>query len=102
MDGGEAAFCLLMLFRAEHAGRMARNDTFVINVTGMVKCRVLGSWAARKYRSARKLLLQTGLLILVKPGTKGSAAEYRLAPRALTPSLDSRASNAGSDEPDTR
>ena len=42
MDGGEAAFCLLMLFRAEHAGRMARNETFVVNVTGMVKCRAWG------------------------------------------------------------
>jgi hypothetical protein len=30
--------------------------------------------------------LRTGLLILVKPPTNGSAAEYRLAPRALTPS----------------
>jgi hypothetical protein len=101
MDGGEAAFCLLMLFRAEHAGRMARNETFVINVAGMVKCRVLGSWSARKYRAARKLLQRTGLLILVKPATKGCLAEYRLAPRALTPSLEIRSSNTGPDELDT-
>jgi hypothetical protein len=100
MDGGEAAFSLLMLFRAEHAGRMARNETFVINITGMVKCRVLGSWSARKYRAARELLLRTGLLILVNPHTNRSAAEYRLAPRSLTPSLDMRASSAGSNGSD--
>jgi hypothetical protein len=41
MDGGEAAFCLLMLFRSEHAGRMVRNES-------------------RKYRAARDVLLRPG------------------------------------------
>lgn len=87
MDGGDGAFMLLQLLRAEHAGRTARGKTFVLNVRGMVTARTLGSWGARKYRGARDLLLQTGLLIETSPAGYRRAAEYRLAPRLLTPSV---------------
>lgn len=86
-SNGDSALMLLMLFRAEHDARMTRNETFVINVEGMVKKQVLGNWSARKYREARDTLLAVGLIECVRPAAYRRAAEYRLTERVLTPSV---------------
>ena len=90
-SNGDSALMLLMLFRAEHDARMARGETFVINIEGMVKKQVLGNWSARKYREARDTLLEFGLIECVRPAAYHRAAEYRLTDRVLTPSTAARA-----------
>ena len=87
IEGGDSAFALLQLLRAEHAARCKAGQTFIINVEGMVASRVMGSWAARKYRAARDVLIAEGLIIMVKPAVWKRAAEYVLADRILTPSI---------------
>jgi hypothetical protein len=89
---GDSAFTLLQLFRAEHDARCKRGETFKIIINAMVETKVLGGWSARKYRDARDLLLQLGLIIQVSPETPTHRAEYFLPDRTLTPSLSVRAS----------
>jgi hypothetical protein len=70
------------------ATRCKRGDTFKIIIQAMVAVNVLGRWSARKYREARDLLLELGLIREVVPETGACRAEYVLADRILTPSLD--------------
>jgi Bifunctional DNA primase/polymerase, N-terminal len=65
-EGDEDAYMLLMLLRAEHGAR----------------------WARQRYRNARDRLLELGRLVEVTPETNWERATYTLAPRALTPSIE--------------
>ena len=81
---GSDAFMLLQLLRAEHEARCRRGETFVLAIHAMVDQQVLGSWSARRYRSARDLLLHFGFIRCVKTPTRGRAAEYVISSRRPT------------------
>ena len=83
---GDAALALLLLLRAEHGARCLRGESFAICARAMVEARTMGTWAARKYREARDMLLHTGLIEPVSPASRHMAAQYRLAKRLLTSS----------------
>lgn len=90
-SNGDSAFTLLQLLRAEHGDRCKRGETFRIVIPAMAEANVLGRWSWRKYREARDLLLELGLIREVSPATPKRAAEYILADRILVPSLSARA-----------
>ncbi|WP_127079647.1 bifunctional DNA primase/polymerase [Rhodomicrobium lacus] len=87
LDHGVDALALLLLLRSEHGARCAQGETFRLLIKSMVDARVMGSWAARKYREARDLLLAEEFIREVKLATKGAPAEYSLAERSFVPSL---------------
>jgi hypothetical protein len=84
---GAEAFSLLQLLRVEHGARCKRGETFSLVVESMVRDRVMGKWSARRYREARDVLLQAGLIREVREARHMVAAEYTLADRVLTPSI---------------
>jgi hypothetical protein len=90
---GDSAFALLQLLRAEHDAKCKRGETFKLSINAMVEAHVLGHWSAHKYRKARDLLLELGLIREVSPETGTQRAEYVLAERILTPSLSRKAAH---------
>jgi hypothetical protein len=90
-DNGEAAFAMMMLWRAEHGARCRAGDTFIICIKAMVEAQTMGTWGARKYRLARDICLHARLIELVSEARGTRAAEYRLTDRVLTSSVAERA-----------
>lgn len=89
-QNGSDALGLLMLFRAEHAGREKRSETFMINPNAMAKANTTGDWSPARIRKARDLLINLGFVEKVAEARRGFAAQYRLRERILTASLDQR------------
>lgn len=87
---GDAALALLLKLRTAHGRRCQMGGTFALCAAAMVKARTMGAWSARKYREARNVLLQAGLVELVSAARPHVAAQYRLTKRALTPSIARR------------
>lgn len=77
---GENALALLILLRLRHGARMRSGETFAISARAMENSHVIGKWAARTYRNAKKVLIETGILRLVEEAERGRAAQYTLSP----------------------
>jgi hypothetical protein len=89
-DNGGDACALLQLFRAEHGARCKRGETFRIAISAMVGAGVMGRWSARRYRTARDVLLEAGFIREVRPAAKGFLAEYALVHRVPAPAVRRR------------
>jgi hypothetical protein len=76
-----------MLLRAEHQARVARGETFALNVKAMVERETL-AWTGDRFRKAIKVLLEANYLERVVESSNGRngriAAQYTLVPRVLT------------------
>lgn len=79
---GSDAAVLLGQLRIEHSARCRRGETFAISADAMALAQVVPGWTRERYRSARDVLIATGLIELVarsRTTAEGRiAAQYRL------------------------
>jgi hypothetical protein len=82
--GGSDAVVLLALLRITHSARCRRGETFALAAASMAAAGVISGWSRERYRRARDLLLEAGLIERVSAcrvmPTGRVPAQYRLCP----------------------